>query len=63
MVSAFGVACQPPADWETYEVEWGDTLWQIAEKFDTTTAALLRGNCLEDEMIYAGTVLLVPPAR
>ena len=59
-VTIFGVGCQISPDWQTYEVQSGDTLWKIAQEFNTTAIALIRGNCLEDEMIYTGTTLWVP---
>ena len=59
-MTIFGLGCQTPPDWQTYEVQWGDTLWKIAQEFDTTPVALIHGNCLEDETIYAGTTLRVP---
>ena len=62
-VSIFGVTCQVPTGWVTYKIQWGDTLWAIAERFNTTALALIEGNCLKDETIYAEAILYVPPAE
>jgi cell wall-associated NlpC family hydrolase len=48
----------------TYTVADGDTLWSIAEQFNTTTAALVEANHLEDaDRLALGTALVVPGGR
>jgi cell wall-associated NlpC family hydrolase len=48
----------------TYTVADGDTLWSIAEQFNTSTAALVEANHLEDaDRLALGTELVVPGGR
>jgi LysM repeat protein len=48
---------------DTYVVQPGDTLSQLAERFDTTTEALAEMNGIEDpNIIVAGERLHLPPA-
>lgn len=46
----------------SYEVRWGDTLSQIAQRFGTTVAAILARNTriTNRNQIFAGTVLVIP---
>lgn len=46
----------------TYTVKEGDTLWDIAARFDTTVQALQAANGLSGELIYPGQVLVIPSA-
>ena len=43
-----------------YVVQSGDTLWSIAQSFGVDLDALISLNGLNDSMIYAGQVLLLP---
>lgn len=53
--------CSIRNDWGTYMVVRGDTLYRIARRFNTTTAALVQGNCLPNaNRIYVGQRLRVP---
>ena len=45
---------------QTYTVQSGDTLYEIAAKFGTTVSALKSANNLSSNMIRAGQVLKVP---
>ncbi|MBN2005970.1 MAG: LysM peptidoglycan-binding domain-containing protein [Anaerolineae bacterium] len=45
----------------TYTVQPGDTVSDIADKFGVSVAALLVANDLDDETIFPGDVLNVPP--
>jgi nucleoid-associated protein YgaU len=46
----------------TYEVQAGDTLSSIAERFGTTTEALVQQNEIADpDLIALGQVLVIPP--
>jgi len=44
----------------TYRVRPGDTLWDIAREHDTTVAAILSANHLDDDTIQPGQDLLIP---
>ncbi|MCS7282626.1 MAG: LysM peptidoglycan-binding domain-containing protein [Anaerolineae bacterium] len=44
----------------TYTVREGDTLWDIAARFDTTVQALQAANGLSGDLIYPGQVLVIP---
>ena len=46
----------------TYTVKPGDTLSDIAVRYGTTTAAIFAANNLSSNTIYAGQVLVIPPA-
>jgi membrane-bound lytic murein transglycosylase D len=48
--------------WVRHKIQKGDTLSQIAARYDTTTAVLLRTNHLNDTAIRTGRHLLVPVA-
>ncbi|MCL5677072.1 MAG: LysM peptidoglycan-binding domain-containing protein [Firmicutes bacterium] len=44
-----------------YVVQPGDTLFVIAQKFKTTTAAITGANCIQDpDLINVGQVLYIP---
>jgi LysM repeat protein len=55
------IGCQVPFGWQPYTVQFGDTLGVIATTYNTTVANLQNGNCLDGELIFAGTTLYVPP--
>lgn len=48
--------------WSTYRIQPGDTLSEIAQRYDTTVARLVRVNGLpgNGNLIYAGALLKVP---
>jgi LysM repeat protein len=48
----------------TYEVQPGDTLSEIAQRFDTTVEALAEANDIEDpDVIFPGDTLRIPRGR
>jgi len=45
----------------TYKVKKGDTLFAVAQRFDTTVAALIKLNNIKDpSLIHVGLVLKIP---
>jgi hypothetical protein len=61
MAQAVQVRCSVRNDWGTYTVVRGDTLNRIAQRFNTTTSALVQGNCLQNaNLIFFGQRLHVP---
>jgi LysM repeat protein len=47
---------------EVYVVEEGDTLWSIAQDYDTTVEAIVAANDLDEpESIAIGDELIIPP--
>ena len=61
-IVAAAVATQGPAADVTYIVEPGDTLSELAVRFETTVAALMAHNGLDDSTIFVGQELLIPSA-
>lgn len=54
----------PATNPETYTVVAGDTLWDIAERFETTIAAIVELNALADaDSIEIGQVLKLPSSQ
>ncbi len=61
MAQAVQVRCSIRIDWGMYTVARGDTLNRIAQRFNTTTSALVQGNCLQNaNLIFVGQRLRVP---
>ncbi|MCH8026018.1 MAG: LysM peptidoglycan-binding domain-containing protein [Chloroflexi bacterium] len=57
------VAAEPAAAGETYLVQSGDTLWDIALRLDTTVEAIVAANELTDETdLSIGQELVIPAA-
>jgi LysM repeat protein len=51
----------PEPTQQTYEVQQGDTLWQIAQRFGVTVEAIVEANGLEDpDRIAPGQQLVIP---
>ncbi len=49
-----------PSTTNTYTVKAGDTLWNIAKRYNTTVEELMRLNNLTSDLINIGKVLIVP---
>jgi membrane-bound lytic murein transglycosylase D len=47
-------------NWVTHTVSTGDSLWKIAEKFDTEVSALKRVNYLRSDLLNLNQELLIP---
>lgn len=52
----------PSPEREIYTVESGDTLSEIAQRFDTSVEALMEANDLDDpDVLGVGDELIIPP--
>ena len=52
---------QPPAGWQQYAVESGDTLYSLARRHGTSVGDIMDVNCLTDYTIVRGQWLWLPP--
>jgi LCP family protein required for cell wall assembly len=52
--------CVPPSDWGIYPVQEGNTLFSLAQRYDTDVDTLMRVNCLNTHTIFVGQRLYVP---
>jgi LysM repeat protein len=53
--------CAPaPADWVTYYVQRGDTLFSLSKRTGTTVERVMSVNCLTSTTIHVGQPLLLP---
>lgn len=52
--------CTPPAGWEVYVIQPGDTLASLAETYDTTVKKLKAANCLLTNDLIPDTEFYVP---
>ncbi|NIV31515.1 MAG: LysM peptidoglycan-binding domain-containing protein, partial [Anaerolineae bacterium] len=52
--------CVPPSDWGVYPVQQGNTLYSLAQRYNTDVEALMRVNCLNTTTIFVGQRLYVP---
>jgi LysM repeat protein len=52
--------CPVPAGWVTLQIQPGDTLKNLAEKYNSTEQALMQANCLIVETLIPGTLIYVP---
>ena len=58
--TATPVRCGAPANWVIYVVQPGDTLFNIAERVNSTVSQLKYANCLTSDNIRSGQKLYVP---
>lgn len=52
--------CVPPDDWGIHLVQVGNTLYSLAQRYDTGIDPLMRVNCLNTHTIFIGQRLYVP---
>ena len=52
--------CIPPASWQPYTIQSGDTLSALALRCDTTVTAIMQANGLETTTIYQGCQIYLP---
>jgi LCP family protein required for cell wall assembly len=52
--------CVPPGDWVVHVVQAGNTLYSLAERYDTDVETLMRVNCLDNDLISVDQELYVP---
>jgi LysM repeat protein len=58
--SATAVKCGPPSYWVVYIVQPGDTLFNIAQRVNSSVSQIKYANCLTSDTIRAGQRLYVP---
>ena len=51
----------PPLNWRLVTVQRGDTLFNLARRYNTTIARIKSANCMVDDTIYIGKPLFLPP--
>lgn len=52
--------CGAPSNWVVYVVRSGDTLFNIAQRVNSTVSQLKYANCLTSDSIHTGQKLLLP---
>ncbi len=55
----FGVDYEPPTNYQTYTVKKGDSLYQIAKKFNTSVDTIKRKNNLTSNTLSIGQILKI----
>jgi LysM repeat protein len=55
------VSCLPPAGWLAIQVQGYDTLFSLAQIYQTSVDAIKQGNCLFSDQLVVGSFLYVPP--
>ncbi len=53
--------CPPPFNWIPYQVQAGDTLESLAQRYRTSPNLLAQNNCLLTSSLPVGFILYVPP--
>lgn len=61
LIPATLLAAPPQQGPIVYYVQWGDTLFSISMRFNTSVPALMAANGLTNYNIYAGQRLVIPP--
>jgi LysM repeat protein len=54
-------ACTPPFGWVGYTVQVGDTLNELAYRYQIGVLQLMQANCLDNPSVYPGQVIFLPP--
>ncbi len=53
--------CTPPFGWVAYTVQVGDTLNELAYRYGVNVSFLMQANCLDNQAVYPGQVIFLPP--
>src|SRR5512136_2805987 len=53
-------ACTPPYGWVGYTVQVGDTLNELAYRYQIGVLQLMQANCLDNQSVYPGQVIFLP---
>ncbi len=53
--------CTPPYGWVGYTIQVGDTLNDLAYRYQTSVSQLMQANCLDNPVVYPGQVIFLPP--
>jgi LysM repeat protein len=54
-------ACTPPYGWVGYTIQVGDTLNDLAYRYQIGVLQLMQANCLDNQNVYPGQVIFLPP--
>jgi LysM repeat protein len=54
-------ACTPPYGWVGYTIQVGDTLNELAYRYQIGVLQLMQANCLDNQSVYPGQVIFLPP--
>ncbi len=57
------IVCGPPAWWEQYMVQAGDTLFSLARRRGTTVSQIMNANCMVSVRLYTGRQIYLPPGE
>ena len=52
--------CGPPSHWVRYTVQYGDTLYALAQRTGSTVYAIMQANCMTSTTLYAGQTIYLP---
>lgn len=56
----FGFLISEPDKWKKYQIQSGNTLYQLADRYNTSVGELMRVNCFQTSYIAAGNHMLIP---
>ena len=54
-------SCPPPAGWEGYTLQNGDTLEALSTARGVSIETIIQGNCLVSDTLMPGAILYLPP--
>lgn len=55
-----GFLISEPDKWKKYQIQRGNTLYQLAQVYNTSVGELMRVNCFQTSYITAGKYMLIP---
>lgn len=57
-----GDFCGPPPDWQLYEIQAGDTLTSLAQRYGVDEESLWHANCMSESMTFPPRFRLYVPS-